>query len=161
VVEARKDTTVVLHPLTDDRRILPLERTGETLQAPPDFMLVVSYNPGYQNLLKGMKPSTRQRFLAMSFDFPDPQLELEVLQGETGIDTPMGERLVTLANALRALKDHDLEEAASTRLLVYAATLIKGGFDIREACRAALVEPLTDDDETLQALLEVVDATLG
>jgi len=161
VVEARKDTTVVLHPLTDDRRILPLERTGETLQAPPDFMLVVSYNPGYQNLLKGMKPSTRQRFLAMSFDFPGPQLELEVLQGETGIDTQMGERLVTLANALRALKDHDLEEAASTRLLVYAATLIKGGFDIREACRAALVEPLSDDDETLQALLEVVDATLG
>ena len=84
VVEARKDTTVVLHPLTDDRRILPLERTGETLKAPPGFMLVVSYNPGYQNLLKGMKPSTRQRFLAMSFDFPDPELELEVLLGETG-----------------------------------------------------------------------------
>ncbi len=161
VVEARKDTTVVLHPLTDDRRILPLERTGETLQAPPGFMLVVSYNPGYQNLLKGMKPSTRQRFLAMSFDFPSPELELEVLEGETGIDRELGERLITLANALRSLKDHDLEEAASTRLLVYAATLIKGGFDIHEACQAALVEPLTDDEETLQALLEVVNATLG
>lgn len=161
VVEARKDTTVVLHPLTDDRRILPLERTGETLQAPPEFMLVVSYNPGYQNLLKGMKPSTRQRFLAMSFDFPDPQLELEVLQGESGIDRETGERLVRLANALRALKDHDLEEAASTRLLVYAATLIKGGFDLRQACRAALVEPLSDDDATLEALMEVVDASLG
>ena len=161
VVEARKDTTVVLHPLTDDRRILPLERTGETLQAPPGFMLVVSYNPGYQNLLKGMKPSTRQRFLAMSFDFPGPELELEVLLGETGIDRSQGERLVRLANALRALKDHDLEEAASTRLLVYAATLIKDGFDVREACRAALVEPLSDDPETLQALMEVVDATVG
>jgi nitric oxide reductase NorQ protein len=161
VVEARKDTTVVLHPLTDDRRILPLERTGETLQAPPGFMLVVSYNPGYQNLLKGMKPSTRQRFLAMSFDFPEPDLELEVLLGETAIDVEQGRRLIGLANALRALKDHDLEEAASTRLLVYAATLIKGGFDVREACRAALVEPLTDDEETLVALMEVVDATLG
>ncbi|HPE81410.1 MAG TPA: CbbQ/NirQ/NorQ/GpvN family protein [Gammaproteobacteria bacterium] len=161
VVEARKDTTVVLHPLTDDRRILPLERTGETLQAPPGFMLVVSYNPGYQNLLKGMKPSTRQRFLAMSFDFPGPELELEVLLGETGIDRPQGERLVRLANALRALKDHDLEEAASTRLLVYAATLIKDGFEVREACRAAMVEPLSDDDETLAALMEVIDATLG
>ncbi len=161
VVEARKDTTVVLHPLTDDRRILPLERTGETLKAPPEFMLVVSYNPGYQNLLKGMKPSTRQRFLAMSFDFPDPDLELEILRGETGIDAETGQRLVGLAGALRALKDHDLEEAASTRLLVYAATLIKGGFDLRQACRAALIEPLTDDDATLTALMEVVDATLG
>ncbi|MCB1786365.1 MAG: CbbQ/NirQ/NorQ/GpvN family protein [Chromatiaceae bacterium] len=161
VVEARKDTTVVLHPLTDDRRILPLERTGETLRAPPEFMLVVSYNPGYQNLLKGMKPSTRQRFLAMSFDFPEPALEREVLIGESGIDATHAEQLVRLAGALRALKDHDLEEAASTRLLVYAATLIKGGFDVREACRAALVEPLSDDDETLGALMEVIDASLG
>ncbi|MCB1922316.1 MAG: CbbQ/NirQ/NorQ/GpvN family protein, partial [Gammaproteobacteria bacterium] len=161
VVEARKDTTVVLHPLTDDRRILPLERTGETLQAPPGFMLVVSYNPGYQNLLKGMKPSTRQRFVAMSFDFPPPELELEVLIGETGIDTAEGERLVRLANALRALKDHDLEEAASTRLLVYAATLIRDGFAVRDACRAALVEPLSDDDETLAALMEVIDANFA
>jgi len=161
VVEARKDTTVVLHPLTDDRRILPIERTGESLQAPPEFMLVVSYNPGYQNLLKGMKPSTRQRFVAKSFDFPAPELETEVLQGETGIDTALAKRLVGLATALRALKDHDLEEAASTRLLVYAATLIKGGFEPLEACRAALVEPLSDDDETIAALLEVVYATFG
>jgi nitric oxide reductase NorQ protein len=161
VVEARKDTTVVLHPLTDDRRILPLERTGETLNAPPEFMLVVSYNPGYQNLLKGMKPSTRQRFVALSFDFPDPELETEVLIGESGIGREMAHRLVQLAGALRALKDHDLEEGASTRLLVYAATLINSGMDFRDACQAALVEPLTDDDETLKALLEVVDATLG
>jgi nitric oxide reductase NorQ protein len=161
VVEARKDTAVVMHPLTDDRRILPLERTGETLRAPPEFMLVVSYNPGYQNLLKGMKPSTRQRFVALAFDFPPADLEVEVLIGETGIDAATARRLVGLAGALRALKDHDLEEAASTRLLVYAATLMRSGLDVKEACRAALVEPLTDDVETIAALGEVIDATLG
>ncbi len=161
VVEARKDTTVVLHPLTDDRRILPIERTGETLNAPPEFMLVVSYNPGYQNLLKGMKPSTRQRFVALRMDFPEPELEQEVLIGEAGIDMALAKRLVSLANALRVLKDHDLEEAASTRLLVYCATLIKGGYDPVDACRAALVEPLSDEQETVTALLEVVDATFG
>jgi len=161
IVEARKDTTVVLHPLTDDRRILPLERSGETLTAPAEFMLVVSYNPGYQNLLKGMKPSTRQRFIALSFDFPEAELETEVVIGESGINREMAERLVQLAGSLRALKDHDLEEGASTRLLVYAATLINSGMDFREACQAAMVEPLTDDDETLKALLEVIDVTLG
>ncbi|MEJ1296541.1 MAG: CbbQ/NirQ/NorQ/GpvN family protein [Candidatus Sedimenticola sp. (ex Thyasira tokunagai)] len=161
VVEARKDTTVVLHPLTDDRRILPIERTGETLHAPEGFMLVVSYNPGYQNLLKGMKPSTRQRFVATRFDFPNPALEQEILQGETGIDAPQAKRLVNLATALRALKEHDLEEAASTRLLIYTATLILGGYEPIEACRAALVEPLTDDEETTKALMEVVDITFG
>jgi nitric oxide reductase NorQ protein len=161
VVEARKDTTVVLHPLTDDRRILPIERTGETLHAPAEFMLVVSYNPGYQNLLKGMKPSTRQRFVGLAFDFPPPELEAEVLAGESGIDLPTARRLVGLAGALRALKDHDLEEAASTRLLVYAATLLRSGLPLREACHAALVEPLTDDAETIAALDEVIDVTLG
>jgi len=161
IVEARKDTTVVLHPLTDDRRILPLERTGETLSAPDNFMLVVSYNPGYQNLLKGLKPSTRQRFVGLSFDFPQADIETEVLMGESDIDKALAEKLVSLATSLRALKDHDLEEAASTRLLVYAATLIKSGMPIRQACQAALIEPLTDDDETLKALAEVVNATLG
>src|SRR5512143_652931 len=117
VVEARKDTTVVLHPLTDDRRILPIERTNELLQAPKDFMLVVSYNPGYQNILKGMKPSTRQRFVALRFGYPAPELEQEIIIGETGIDMMQAKRLVSLGHALRALKDHDLEEAASTRLL--------------------------------------------
>ncbi|MBT3276489.1 CbbQ/NirQ/NorQ/GpvN family protein [Candidatus Thioglobus sp.] len=161
VVEARKDTTVVLHPLTDDRRILPIERTGETLSAPEEFMLVTSYNPGYQNLLKGMKPSTRQRFVAMSFDFPDVQTEIFVLLAETDIDKATAEKLVGLATSMRALKDHDLEEAASTRLLIYTATLIASGMPILEACRAALVEPLTDDQETIDALMEVVNATLG
>ena len=161
IVEARKDTTVVLHPLTDDRRMLPLERTGETLQAPPEFMLVVSYNPGYQNLLKGMKPSTRQRFAALQFDFPSPEVERTVLMRETGCDERLAQRLVGLVNSLRALKDHDVEEAASTRLLVYTANLIQDGFDPLEACRSALVEPLTDDLETVEALMEVVDATFG
>ena len=161
VVEARKDTTVVLHPLTDDRRLLPLERTGERLIAPAEFMLIVSYNPGYQNLLKGMKPSTRQRFVALRFHYPPPSVEQEILIGETDISEDLAQRLVKLGKALRALEDHDLEEGASTRLLVYAATLINSGFGEIDACRAALVEPLTDDAETAQALMEVVQASFG
>ncbi len=161
IVEARKDTTVVLHPLSDDRRILPVERTGETLKAPPGFMLVVSYNPGYQNLLKGMKPSTRQRFVSMRFSYPTAKKEEEIVLAETGIEEHQAKQLVSLARALRALKDHDLEESASTRLLIYTATLIAGGFDPVEACRAALIEPLTDDEETVNALMEVVYATFG
>ena len=161
VIEARKDTTVVLHPLSDDRRILPLDRTGETLEAPDNFMLVVSYNPGYQNFMKGMKPSTRQRFISISFDFPSSKLEQEVLINETNIDSDSAKRLVSLGNAFRTLKDHDLEEAASTRLLIYAARLISDGFDQVEACRCSLVEPLTDDSETVVALMEIVKATFG
>ncbi|VAW98941.1 Nitric oxide reductase activation protein NorQ [hydrothermal vent metagenome] len=161
IVEARKDTTVVLHPLSDDRRILPVERTGEILKAPPGFMLVVSYNPGYQNLLKGMKPSTRQRFVSMRFSYPAANKEQEIVLAETGIEEHQAKQLVSLARALRALKDHDLEESASTRLLIYTATLIAGGFDPVEACRAALIEPLTDDEETVTALMEVVYATFG
>ena len=161
VVEARKDTTVVLHPLSDDRRILPIERTGELLEAPKDFMLVVSYNPGYQNLLKGMKPSTRQRFISMRFDYPDVATETSIIQKETKIDDKTATQLIELAHALRALKDHDLEESASTRLLVYAATLINAGFEPIDACRAAIIEPLTDDEETVEALMEVVRAKIG
>jgi len=161
VVEARKDTTVVLHPLSDDRRILPIERTGEVLKAPPEFMLVVSYNPGYQNLLKGMKPSTRQRFVSMRFDYPDMDTESKIIEKETNIDSATSTQLIELAHSLRVLKDHDLEESASTRLLVYAATLIKSGLDPIEACRAAIIEPLTDDEETVEALMEVVKAKLG
>ncbi len=161
VVEARKDTTVVLHPLSDDRRILPIERTGEELVAPPEFMLVVSYNPGYQNLLKGMKPSTRQRFVSMRFSYPAPEHEQQIVRHESGADEKLAGQLVALANALRVLEDHDLEEGASTRLLVYTATLIQSGFDPVSACRAALIEPLTDDQETGDALMEVVYATFG
>lgn len=161
VVEARKDTTVVLHPLTDDRRILPIERTGEELHAPDDFMLVVSYNPGYQNLLKSLKPSTRQRFVALSFSFPPADLEQKIVIAETGIDPLLATRLVSLVGHFRLLKDHDLEEAASTRLLVYAASLIAAGCDPVAACKAALVEPLTDDEDTVIALCEVIKATFG
>ncbi len=161
VVEARKDTTVVRHPLADDRRLLPIDRTGELLAAPPEFMLVVSYNPGYQNLLKGMKPSTRQRFVSLRFDFPDATREEAVLRGETGCDADLARRLVGIARALRALKDQDLEEAASTRLLVYAATLVRAGMAPLAACRVSIVESLTDDPEIADALMEVISATFG
>ncbi len=161
VVEARKDTTVVLHPLSDDRRILPIDRTGEILQAPPEFMLVVSYNPGYQSILKGMKPSTRQRFVSTRFDYPDSDTEARIIEQETQVEPEMAQALIELAQALRALKDHDLEESASTRLLVYAATLIHSGLDPIEACRAAIVEPLTDEQETVAALMDIVRAKLA
>lgn len=161
IVEARKDVTVVLHPLTDDRRMLPLERTNEILHAPDTFMLVVSYNPGYQNFMKGMKPSTRQRFVSLRFDFPDAAREEAVLAGETGCDPLTAKRLVSIGHALRALKDVDLEEVASTRLLVYAAILIRSGMDPVEACRASLVESLTDDTDVAAALMEVVLASFG
>ncbi|MCF7980805.1 MAG: CbbQ/NirQ/NorQ/GpvN family protein [Pseudomonadales bacterium] len=158
VVEARKDTTVVLHPLADHRRILPLERTGEILHAHPNFMLVISYNPGYQNLIKGLKPSTRQRFVALSFDYPNADHEATIVAQESGIEPLLAQQLVLLANDLRRLKEHDLEEAASTRLLIYTALMIKSGLPAKEACMACLAEPLTDDTETLKALSKLIDA---
>jgi len=161
VVEARKDTTVVLHPLSDDRRILPIERTGEYLEAPDSFMLVVSYNPGYQNLLKGMKPSTRQRFVAVRFNYPKAEDEITIVREETNINEDTAKKLVKIATALRHLKDHDLEESASTRLIVYAATLIHSGLNPVDACMAALAEPLTDDLLAIEALREVVLSFYG
>ena len=161
VVEARKDTTVVLHPLADDRRVLPIERTGEQLVAPPGFMLVVSYNPGYQNLLKSLKPSTRQRFVALTFGYPTPDVERGIVVAEAGVEPALAERLVTLAQALRRLTDHDLEETVSTRLLVMAARLVASGLPLHVACRSAIVDALTDDFETAAALDEVVVAILG
>jgi len=161
VVEARKDVTVVLHPLTDDRRRLPLERTGEVLAAPDSFMLVVSYNPGYQNILKALKPSTRQRFLAHAFDFPPFEAEIEIVARESGLAPDRCHPLVALAERLRALKDVDLEETVSTRLLVYCATLAAEGVDLRLAAEAALVEPLSDEPDVKEGLREIVRATLG
>ncbi|WP_207060947.1 CbbQ/NirQ/NorQ/GpvN family protein [Motiliproteus sp. SC1-56] len=158
VVEARKDTTVVLHPLSDHRRVLPVERTGEMIEAHPDFMLVISYNPGYQNLLKGLKPSTRQRFVAMSFDYPDPEQEVVIVCQESGVDKQQAQQLVALGNDLRRLKDHDLEEAASTRLLIYAARMIGAGLSPREACLACLAQPLSDEAETLSAIERLIQA---
>jgi len=156
VVEARKDTTVVLHPLTDDRRILPIERTGEVLVAPPGFMLVVSYNPGYQHVLKTLKPSTRQRFVAMSFDFPSVEVEQLVVMQESGLGDAKARQLVTLAGQLRRLSGYDLDESVSTRLLVYAAKLMAAGMAPALACRTALAEPLSDEPDTVAALLAII-----
>ena len=161
IVEARKDTTVILHPLADDRRELPLDKTGELLVAPPGFMLVVSYNPGYQNLFKNLKPSTRQRFVALSFDFPAPELEARIVEAESGLDGERSRRLVALGRALRALGGHDLEEVASTRLVVSAAKLMSDGLGAVSACRVALVEPLSDDPVIREGLLETVCAYVG
>lgn len=161
VVEARKDTTVVLHPLADDRRTLPIERTGEELVAPPGFMLVMSYNPGYQNLLKGLKPSTRQRFLAVDLCYPSAAIEQRIVHTESGLNPHQSEQLVRLAHALRGLTEHDLEETASTRLLVAAARLIRSGLPMLLSCRVAIVNALTDDPGTADALFEVVRALVG
>lgn len=161
VVEARKDVTVVLHPLTDDRRMLPLERTGELLAAPDDFMLVVSYNPGYQSILKSLKPSTRQRFIALEFDFPPADVEAEIVATESGLAVDRVKPLVQLAGRLRALKGQDLEEGVSTRLLVYCASLIASGTRHDLAVRTALIEPLTDDADVKEGLMHVVEAVLG
>ena len=161
IVEARQDTTVVIHPLTDHRRNLPLDKKGELVQAHPDFQLVISYNPGYQSLMKDLKQSTKQRFAAMDFDYAPEALEVEIVRKETGMDQDIAAKLVKIGIAARNLKGHGLDEGISTRLLVYAATLIKSGFDVSAACRAALVESLTDDEETVEALMEIVNATFG
>ncbi len=161
VVEARKDVTVVLHPLTDDRRILPIDRTGEELVAAPGFMLVASYNPGYQNILKTLKPSTRQRFLSVEFDFPAQAREIAIVAQESGLAAERVKPLVRLAGKLRALKGQDLEEGVSTRLIVYAATLIAGGMSVDRAVRAAMIEPLTDEEDVKRGLLDLVTAVFG
>ncbi len=159
VVEARKDVTVVLHPLTDDRRILPLERTGETLQAPDEFLLVVSYNPGYQNILKSLKPSTRQRFVSLSFDFPPGEVEVEIVANESGLARERCISLINLATRLRTLKGVDLEEVVSTRLLVYCAILMEEGLDPSQAAQITLVEPLCDEADVKEGLMELIHAT--
>ena len=161
VVEARKDVAVVLHPLTDDRRMLPIERTGEVLEAGPQFMLVASYNPGYQNILKSLKPSTRQRFLAIDFDFPPAEREIEIVVAESGLGRERVAPLVRLAGKLRALKGQDLEEGVSTRLVVYCASLIERGMPIERAVEVALIGPLSDDGDVKQGLLDLVATVYG
>ncbi|HKL52431.1 MAG TPA: AAA family ATPase [Wenzhouxiangellaceae bacterium] len=161
VVEARKDVTVVMHPLTDDRRVLPLERTGEMLEAPPEFMLVVSYNPGYQHILKSLKPSTRQRFAALTFDFPPAELEAEIVSAESGLSKDLCAGLVNLAHRIRALKGQDLEEGVSTRLLVYCATLVQAGMPMERAARHTLIDPLSDEPDVIAALEELVGHAFG
>jgi nitric oxide reductase NorQ protein len=161
IVEARKDVAVVLHPLTDDRRILPLERTGEILEAQSAFMVVVSYNPGYQNLMKALKPSTRQRFVSIEFDFLPRDKEIAIVSIESGLPEGKVAPLVDLARRLRVLKGQDIEEGVSTRLLIYCATLVDAGMPVSEAVRAAIIEPLTDEPDVKAALLEVAKATFA
>lgn len=161
VVEARADTIVVLHPLMDHRRELHLERLGETLQAASGFMLVMSYNPGYQSLMKDLKPSTRQRMVAVDFDFPPPEVELKVLQEIYDVPMEYAERLVRLARAIRRIEADGLAEAASTRALVAAGKLARGGMDAKQAAIAAIASPLSDDPETMQSLVGLIESHLS
>jgi nitric oxide reductase NorQ protein len=158
VVEARKDTIVLIHPLTDHRRILPIDRRGEVLEAHPDFMLVVSYNPGYQSVLKDLKHSTRQRFVSLEFDYPPRDREAEIIEHESGVDADTALTLATLGEKVRALRGSGLGEGVSTRLLVYAGQLIMKGVPARRACTVAVTNSLTDDPEMLRAVSEVVTA---
>ncbi len=158
VVEARQDTTVVIHPLTDARRMLPLDKKGEVIQAHPDFQLVVSYNPGYQSSAKDMKPSTRQRFAALEFDFPDEQTETAIVAHEAGIDETLAGKLVGVARRSRALKTRGLDEGVSTRMLIYAGILIRDGVDPRDSCDMTMTRALTDDPDMAKALRGFVEA---
>ena len=155
IVEARKDTMVVIHPLADDRRVLPMEKLGTLLQAGPEFCLAISYNPGYQSVLKDLKQSTRQRFVAIEFDYPSPELEQRIVASESGIDASLAQQLVKFAHMTRNLKGSGLEEGASTRLLVHAGKLIAAGVAPVTACEGAIAQALTDDPEMLAAVNEL------
>ncbi len=160
VVEARKDTIVLIHPLTDDRRILPVEKRGELLTAPDEFKVVISYNPGYQSVLKDLKQSTRQRFLSVEFDYPPPEAETQIVAREGGIETSIARDLVKIGEKVRNLKGHGLEEGVSTRLLVYAAQLIARGVNPVVACESAIASPITDDLELQRSIREIVTTVI-
>jgi nitric oxide reductase NorQ protein len=160
IVEARQDTTVVLHPLGDHRRQLPIDRLGVTLEAAPGFCLVVSYNPGYQSVLKDLKDSTRQRMVAIELDFPPPDIEEKVVTHEAGVDHEVAAQLVQLAQAIRRLERAGLREVASTRVLIAAGRLVAEGLGIRAAARAAIAGPLTDDPVVTEGLFQMIDAYL-
>lgn len=157
VVEARKDTTVIIHALTDHRRLLPIDKTAEVLEANEDFMLIISYNPGYQSVLKDLKPSTRQRFVSLEFDYPDVAAEAEIIVAETSVDSETAERLARCGAKTRGLRERGLEDGVSTRLLVYAGQLIVQGIAPRRACEAALVQAISDDVDMQQAVADIVD----
>jgi nitric oxide reductase NorQ protein len=157
VVEARKDTTVVIHSLTDHRRVLPIEKTGEQLTAHPNFLLVISYNPGYQSVLKDLKPSTRQRFVTLPFGYPPPEAEATIVAHEGGVDAATAQRLAQLGARVRQLEGHGLTATVGTRLLVYAAQLMAQGIKPRRACDAAIVRALGGDAELQQAVADLVD----
>ena len=152
VVEARQDTTVVIHPLTDARRMLPLEKKGEVVTAHPDFQLVISYNPGYQSLMKDLKQSTKQRFGALDFNYPEHEVEAEIVAHESGVSLEVAKNLVHIGERARNLKGHGLDEGISTRMLIYAGSLIARGVPPLAACRVALVRPITDDPDMRDAL---------
>jgi nitric oxide reductase NorQ protein len=152
VVEARQDTTVVIHPLTDNRRVLPLEKKGELVRAHEDFQIVISYNPGYQSLMKDLKQSTKQRFGALDFSYPEHQVEAEIVAHESGVAPSVADKLVSIAERARNLKGHGLDEGISTRMLVYAGSLIAKGIEAKAASRVALVRPITDDPDMRDAL---------
>ncbi len=157
IVEARKDTTVVIHPLSDNRRILTIDKRGETLSAHPDFLLVISYNPGYQSVLKDLKQSTRQRFVAIDFDYPEVEKEAEIVAREGVVAPDTAQQLVALACKIRRIREQGLTEGASTRLLIYAAQLIRRGVPEREACKAAICRPLTDDQRLQETIIDLID----
>lgn len=158
IVEARQDTTVVIHPLTDDRRILPLEKRNELVHAHADFQLVISYNPGYQSVLKDLKESTKQRFAALDFSYPDADVEAEIIAREAEIGRDEAARLVKIAARSRNLKGHGLDEGASTRMLIQAGRLMKQGVALEQACQVAVVLPITDDPDLRDALSEAIAA---
>ncbi|NPE29005.1 CbbQ/NirQ/NorQ/GpvN family protein [Methanococcoides sp. SA1] len=157
-VEARMDTRVVIHPLTDDRRIMPVDKLGIILHAPPEFMLSISYNPGYQSVLKDLKQSTRQRFVAMDFEYPPADLETKIVAHESGIDEETARTLVEIGQRIRNFKQHGLEEGVSTRLLIYTGMLIHSGISPKRACEAAMVKPITDDFDLQKSINEIVSA---
>jgi nitric oxide reductase NorQ protein len=160
VVEARKDTVVIIHPLTDDRRRLPIEKRGTIVEAPPEFMLVVSYNPGYQSIIKDLKQSTRQRFVAMEFDYPNAESEMEIVAKEGGIEKDLARDLVTIGQKVRNLRGHGLEEGVSTRLLIYAAQMIAKGISPIDAAEVAICSPITDDRELQRSIREIVTTVI-
>ncbi|HMW01202.1 MAG TPA: CbbQ/NirQ/NorQ/GpvN family protein [Acidobacteriota bacterium] len=160
VVEARKDTLVLIHPLSDDRRILPIEKRGVILSAPDNFLLVISYNPGYQSVLKDLKQSTRQRFISIEFDYPPAKIEAEIVARESGVDQETAQDLVKIGEKVRNLKGHGLEEGVSTRLLVYAGQLIKQGISPVTACEVSIVNPITDDSQLQRSIREIVTTVL-
>lgn len=158
IVEARQDTTVIIHALTDSRRILPLEKKGELVKAHPNFQIVISYNPGYQSVLKDLKESTKQRFCAMDFTYPEPEIETDIVTAQGGISRAQARQLVQIAGKSRNLRGQGLDEGASTRMLIHAGRLMAAGLDLRTACRLALITPITDDPDLRSALSAAVDA---
>ncbi|MFM7841777.1 MAG: CbbQ/NirQ/NorQ C-terminal domain-containing protein, partial [Nitrospira sp.] len=158
VVEARKDTTVIIHPLSDDRRLLPIEKKGQVIEAVDDFLLVISYNPGYQSVLKDLKQSTKQRFMAIEFTYPPATIEVQVIEKEAGVNKDIAQKLVKLGEKVRNLRNHGLEEGVSTRLLIYAGQLIATGIAPARACDAAVARPITDDPDMQRSIAELVKA---